>query len=277
MSLLRTKPVEDCLRDSDEPEHRLHRHLGAADLVTIGVGAVIGTGIFVLTGKAAGVHAGPAVAISFAISGLVCALAGLCYAELASTVPVAGSAYTFSYATLGELVAWIIGWDLILELALGSSTVAVGWSNYLTDLARSAHVSIPGWLGESPHNLLAGGIVLLLTAVICLGIRISSRVNMVIVAIKVAIVLLVIVAGIRFIHPGNWSPFVPPPGSRGAAGATGSPSLLQDLGFAPGSFGIGGILSGAALVFFAFIGYDVVATTAEETRRPQRDVPLGIL
>ncbi len=277
MNLLRTKPVEDCIRDTEEPAHQLSRRLGPLDLVTFGVGVVIGTGIFVLTGKAAGVQAGPAVALSFVVSGIVCALAGLCYAEFASTVPVAGSAYTFSYATLGELVAWIIGWDLVLELALGASTVAVGWSNYLTDLARSAHIAVPTALTGEHHNLLAGGIVLLLTGVICLGIRISSRVNMAIVAVKVGIVLFVIVAGLFFIHTANWSPFIPPSGTRGAAGAHGSSSLLQDLGIAPGSFGITGIFTGAALVFFAFVGYDVVATAAEETRRPQRDIPIGIL
>jgi APA family basic amino acid/polyamine antiporter len=277
MNPLRTKPIEQSIRDTEEPVHRLNRRLGPGDLVTFGVGVVIGTGIFVLTGKAAGVQAGPAVALSFVISGIVCALAGLCYAEFASTVPVAGSAYTFSYATLGELVAWIIGWDLILELALGASTVAVGWSNYFTDLARSAGITIPGWLGGEHHNLLAGAIVLLLTAVICFGIRLSSQVNMVIVAIKVSIVLFVIVAGLFYIHAANWSPFIPPSGTRGAAGATSSPSLLQDLGLAPGSFGVSGIFTGAALVFFAFIGYDVVATAAEETRNPQRDIPIGIL
>jgi basic amino acid/polyamine antiporter, APA family len=277
MNVLRTKSVEQCLRDVEEPVHRLDRRLGPGDLVTFGVGVVIGTGIFVLTGKAAGVNAGPAVALSFVVSGFVCALAGLCYAEFASTVPVAGSAYTFSYATLGELLAWIIGWDLILELALGASTVAVGWSNYLVDLARSAHLSVPGWLSGDGHDLLAGAAVLVLTAVICLGIRVSSRVNMVIVAIKVSIVLFVIVAGLFYVHAANWTPFIPPTGTRGAAGASSTPSLLQDLGIAPGSFGISGIFTGAALVFFAFIGFDIVATTAEETRHPQRDVPIGLL
>ena len=277
MDVLRTKPIEAALRDTEEPAHQLRRRLGPGDLITVGVGVVIGTGVFVLTGKAAGVQAGPAVALSFVVSGVVCALAGLCYAEFASTVPVAGSAYTFSYATLGEVVAWIIGWDLILELALGAATVAVGWSQYFTDLAGSAHIAVPGWLAGAHHDLLAGGVVLLLTAVICLGIRVSSGVNSVIVAIKVGIVLLVIIAGAFYIHPSNWSPFIPPSGTRGAAGATSSPSVLQDLGFAPGSFGVAGIFTGAALVFFAFIGYDVVATTAEEARRPQRDLPIGIL
>jgi basic amino acid/polyamine antiporter, APA family len=277
MNLLRTKSIEQSIRDTEAPAHALHRRLGALDLITFGVGVVIGTGIFVLTGKAAGVQAGPAVALSFVVSGLVCALAAICYAEFASTVPVAGSAYTFSYATLGELVAWIIGWDLILEMALGASTVAVGWVGYAVDLATSAHLTIPGWLVGEHHNLLAGGIVLLLTGIICLGITTSARVNAVIVAVKVAIVLFVIGAGAFYVHVANWSPFIPPAGSRGAPGATPSPSLLQDLGVAPGSFGISGIFTGAALVFFAYIGFDVVATAAEETRRPQRDIPIGIL
>jgi basic amino acid/polyamine antiporter, APA family len=267
MNPLRTKSIEQSIRDTEEPTHALSRRLGPLDLTTVGVGVVIGTGIFVLTGKAAGVQAGPAVAISFLMSGFVCALAALCYAEFASTVPVAGSAYTFSYATLGELIAWIIGWDLVLELALGASTVAVGWSGYAADLLRSAHVTLPGWVVGSHHNLLAAGIV----------IRTSARVNMVIVAVKVGIVLFVIGAGLFYIHTSNWSPFIPPSGTRGAPGATSSPSLLQDLGFAPGSFGVSGIFTGAALVFFAYIGFDVVATAAEETRHPQRDLPIGIL
>jgi APA family basic amino acid/polyamine antiporter len=207
----------------------------------------------------------------------VCALAALCYAEFASTVPVAGSAYTFSYASLGELIAWIIGWDLILELALGASTVAVGWSSYFADLMGEAGITIPGWAYGEGHNVLAAAIVLILTAVICLGIRVSSQVNFVFVVIKVAIVLFVIIAGIFYIKTANWSPFIPPTGSEGAAGSAASQSLLQDMGFAPGAFGISGIFTGAALVFFAYIGFDIVATAAEETKNPQRDMPIGIL
>ncbi len=277
MNLGRTKSIEQSITDTEEPDHQLRKRLGAVELTVFGVGVVIGTGIFVLTGKAAGVQAGPAIALSFAFAGIACALAALCYAEFASTVPVAGSAYTFSYASLGEFVAWIIGWDLILELALGASTVAVGWSSYFADVMKSAGVAIPGWAYGGGHNIVAAGIVLILIGVICLGIKISSQVNMVIVAVKVGIVLFIIIAGCFYIKASNYSPFIPPTGSAGAGGAQSTPSLLQDLGVSPGSFGITGIFTGAALVFFAFIGFDVVATAAEECKKPQRDMPIGIL
>src|SRR5437899_2481714 len=276
-SVFRTKPIERAIADTEVAEFRLSRRLGPLDLTIFGVGVIIGTGIFVLTGKAAGVQAGPAVALSFVIAGIACGLAALCYAEFASTVPVAGSAYTFSYATLGELIAWIIGWDLILELALGASTVAVGWSSYFVDLMRSAGWTVPEALYGEHHNLLAAAIVLIITAVLCAGIQVSARVNLIVVTIKVFVVLFVIVAGSFYVHPSNWSPFIPPSGSPTAAGAMSTPSLLQDLGFSPGSFGISGIFTGAALVFFAFIGFDIVATAAEETKDPQRDMPIGIL
>ncbi len=277
MNLTRTKTIEQSIADTEEGEHQLRKELGAFQLTVFGVGVVIGTGIFVLTGEAAGEKAGPAIAISFVFSGIACALAALCYAEFASTVPVAGSAYTFSYASLGELVAWIIGWDLILELALGASTVAVGWSTYFADVMKQAGITIPAFAYGEGHNLVAAAIVLLLTAVICVGIKVSSQVNFVFVTIKVAIVLLVIVAGLFFIDTQNWSPFVPPAGSTPAGGGEAVPSLLQDLGFSPGAFGISGIFTGAALVFFAYIGFDIVATAAEETKKPQRDMPIGIL
>ncbi len=277
MNVLRTKTVEQSIEDTDEPGHQLKKRLGPIDLTVFGIGVIIGTGIFVLTGKAAGVQAGPAVALSFVFAAIACGLAALCYAEFASTVPVAGSAYTFSYATLGELVAWIIGWDLILELALGASTVAVGWSTYFADVMKSAGITTPGWAYGEGHNLVAAAIVLILTGVICLGIKVSSRVNMVMVAIKLTVVLFVIVAGLFYIKTKNYSPFIPASGSKGAGGAQSVPSLLQDLGFAPGSFGVSGIFTGAALVFFAFIGFDIVATAAEETKNPQRDMPIGIL
>jgi basic amino acid/polyamine antiporter, APA family len=277
MSLWRTKTIERSIADTEEPMHQLRKRLGPIDLTVFGVGVVIGTGIFVLTGKAAGVQAGPAVALSFVFAGIACALAALCYAEFASTVPVAGSAYTFSYASLGELVAWIIGWDLILELALGASTVAVGWSTYFADVMKQLSITIPGWVYGNGHNLIAAVIVLILTAIICVGIKVSSQVNIVIVAIKIAIVLFVIVAGLFYIKVSNYSPFIPPAGSPPAGGAQSTPSLLQDFGFAPGSFGVTGIFTGAALVFFAFIGFDIVATAAEETSNPQRDMPIGIL
>jgi APA family basic amino acid/polyamine antiporter len=277
VNLFRTKTIEQSIADTEEPEHQLRKQLGALQLTVFGVGVIIGTGIFVLTGEAAGEKAGPAVALSFVFSGIACALAALCYAEFASTVPVAGSAYTFSYASLGELVAWIIGWDLILELALGASTVAVGWSTYFADVMNQAGVTIPGFLYGQGHNLVAAAIVLILTAVICLGIRVSSQVNLVMVVIKLAIVLLVIVAGLFFVKASNYSPFIPPSGSRAASGAAPTSSLLQDLGLAPGAFGVTGIFTAAALVFFAYIGFDIVATAAEETKKPQRDMPIGIL
>ena len=277
MNLLRTKTIEQSIADTEEGEHQLRKQLGPVQLTVFGVGVIIGTGIFVLTGEAAGEKAGPAVALSFVFSGIACALAALCYAEFASTVPVAGSAYTFSYASLGELVAWIIGWDLILELALGASTVAVGWSTYFADVADEAGITIPDWAYSDGHNLVAAVIVLILTAVICLGIRVSSQVNFVMVTIKLAIVLLVIVAGLFFIKWANYSPFVPPAGSTPAGGGESTSSLLQDIGLAPGAFGISGIFTGAALVFFAYIGFDIVATAAEETKNPQRDMPIGIL
>ncbi|GLP82378.1 amino acid permease [Mycobacterium antarcticum] len=276
MNLTRTKSVEQSIADTEESEHQLRKELGPVQLVVFGVGVILGTGIFVLTGEAAGEKAGPAIALSFVFSGIACALAALCYAEFASTVPVAGSAYTFSYASLGELTAWIIGWDLILELALGASTVAVGWSGYFVDLVSGAGIEIPGWAYGEGHNLIAAAVVLIITAVLCFGIKVSSQVNAVFVVIKVAIVLLVIIAGMFFIKMSNYSPFIPPSGSPAASGGEATPSLLQDLGMSPGAFGISGIFTGAALVFFAYIGFDIVATAAEETKNPQRDMPIGI-
>ena len=276
MNLTRTKTVEQSIADTEESDHQLRKELGPLQLTVFGVGVVIGTGIFVLTGEAAGEKAGPAISVSFVFAGIACALAALCYAEFASTVPVAGSAYTFSYASLGELVAWIIGWDLILELGLGASTVAVGWSSYFADVMKGIGITIPDFAYGDGHNLVAAAIVLILTAVLCLGIKVSSQVNLVFVVIKVSIVLLVIVAGAFFIKTANYSPFIPPSGSPAASGGGATPSLLQDLGLAPGAFGISGIFTGAALVFFAYIGFDIVATAAEETKNPQRDMPIGI-
>src|SRR3978361_2133168 len=232
MNLTRTKTIEQSLSDTEESEHQLRKELGPVQLIVFGVGVVIGTGIFVLTGEAAGEKAGPAVSLSFVFAGIACALAALCYAEFASTVPVAGSAYTFSYASLGELVAWIIGWDLILELALGASTVAVGWSGYFADLMKEIGINIPGFVYGEGHNLIAAGIVLILTAVLCVGIKISSQVNFVFVVIKVAIVLFVIIAGLFFIKMSNYSPFVPPSGSPAASGGESTPSPLQYVGLA---------------------------------------------
>jgi basic amino acid/polyamine antiporter, APA family len=272
------KSVEQSIEDTEDEEHGLRRSLGPIQLVAIGIGVIIGTGIFVLTGEAAGTVAGRAITLSFVAAAIVCALAGLCYAEFASTVPVAGSAYTFSYTSLGELVAWIIGWDLMLELAFGAATVSSGWSQYLQVVLNSApfHAHPPAWIFADHHNLMAAVIVLALTTLLCFGIRASSSVNAVIVAIKVAIVLVAIVAGLSYIKGGNYHPFVPPTGSSPAPGGSSGKTLIQELGAAPGAFGVGGIFTGAALVFFAFIGFDIVATNAEETKRPQRDVPIGI-
>ena len=275
--ILARKTIEQSIADTEEPTHSLRKRLGPLDLTVFGVGVVIGTGIFVLTGEAAATSAGPAVSISFIIAGIVCALAALCYAEFASTVPVAGSAYTFSYASLGELIAWIIGWDLILELALGAATVASGWSDYFADVMESAGWTVPSSLHGDGHNLIAALIVLILTGVISLGIKVSAQVNLVAVIVKVAIVLFVIVAGLFYIKSANYHPFIPPAGTPEAPGAESTSSLLQDMGFHPGPFGIGGVVSAAALVFFAYIGFDVVATSAEETKKPQRDLPIGII
>jgi APA family basic amino acid/polyamine antiporter len=276
----RVKSIEDSIRDTDEPEHRLKKNLSGLDLTVFGVGVIIGTGIFVLTGVVAQEQAGPAVAVSFVIAGIACGLAALCYAEFASTVPVAGSAYTFSYATFGEFVAWIIGWDLVLELALGAATVSVGWSGYLAQMLSDIGITLPSSIAgeEARFNIPAIAIALAMTGVLVLGIKLSSRVTAVIVAIKVAIVLLIIAVGVFYLQAENYTPFVPPaqPAPEGASGWD-APLVQTLFGFAPGVFGWGGVIAGASIVFFAFIGFDIVATAAEETRDPERDMPRGIL
>src|SRR4051812_18581002 len=208
----RVKSVEESIRDTEEPDHQLKKNLSALDLTVFGVGVIIGTGIFVLTGEVAKTDSGPAVAISFVIAGIVCGLAAICYAEFASTVPVAGSAYTFSYATFGELVAWIIGWDLVLELALGAATVAVGWSGYLNQLLGDLGIPLPESIaGETARfNIPAIFIALVMTGILILGIKLSARVTSVIVAIKLLIVLLVIVVGVFYVKAANYHPFIPP-------------------------------------------------------------------
>ncbi|MCM2576956.1 amino acid permease [Streptomyces meridianus] len=280
---LRTKSVEQSIKDTEEPEHALRRSLSALDLTVFGVGVIIGTGIFVLTGAVAKENAGPATALAFVVAGIVCALAALCYAEFASTVPVAGSAYTFSYASLGELAAWIIGWDLILEFALGTAVVAVGWSGYIRSLMDNIGWSLPQALsGTSDEtgfgfDLLAFLLVLLLTGILVAGMKLSARVTQVVVAIKVTVVLIVIVAGAFFIDSANYDPFVPP--AKGTVEGAGlqAPLIQLMFGYEPTNFGVQGIFTAAAVVFFAFIGFDIVATAAEETRNPQRDMPRGIL
>ncbi|MDM7832527.1 amino acid permease [Cellulomonas edaphi] len=278
MSILRTKSVEQSLADADEPEFQLKRSLSALDLVVFGVGVVIGAGIFTLTGRAAHETAGPAIVISFVIAAVCCTLAAMCYAEFASTVPVSGSAFTFSYASLGEIFAWIIGWDLILEMFLGASVVAQGWSAYLALLLENLGITVPAEISSGGTvDLLAIGLVVVLGVLITIGIKESMRVNIVLVAIKLFIVLFVIVAGIGFISTANYHPFIPPAQPSEAANGLTQPLVQALLGFEPTVFGIGGIFAGAALVFFAYIGFDVVATTAEETRNPQRDLPIGII
>ncbi len=281
--LLRTKPVEQSIRDTEEPEHALRKSLSALDLTVFGVGVVIGTGIFVLTGQVAKAYAGPGVALAFVTSGVVCALAALCYAEFASTVPVAGSAYTFSYASIGELPAWIIGWDLVLELALGCAVVAVGWSGYIRSLMDTAGLTLPHALagtsesGGFGFDLMACLLVLAVTAVLVVGMKLSARVTSLIVAVKVVVVLIVIFAGLAYVKSANYHPFLPPAQPTGGSGGLRAPLVQLMSGYTPTTFGVWGVFSAAAVVFFAFIGFDIVATAAEETHRPQRDVPRGIL
>ncbi len=284
MGIMRTKSVEQSIRDTEEPEFRLSKSLGALDLTVFGIGVIIGTGLFVLTGEAAAGYAGPAIALSYVVAGVACALAALCYAEFASTVPVAGSAYTFSYASLGEFVAWLIGWDLILEFTLGAATVAKGWSGYLVNVLDLMGITVPAGLAADPtgegfsHDFLAVLVILAMTAILVFGIKLSSRVNQVITAIKILVTLFIIGFGVWFIDAANLSPFIPSPKPGGDAYGTGLDAyLLPSLFGIDTRFGLVGIFTGAALVFFAYIGFDIVATTSEEARNPQRDIPIGIL
>ncbi|MGU3585545.1 amino acid permease [Rhodococcus sp. C26F] len=272
--LLRAKSVEQSIRDTDEPDSRLRKDLTAWDLIVFGVAVVIGAGIFTLTARTAGNVAGPSVSLAFVFAAIACALAALCYAEFASTVPVAGSAYTYSFATFGEFVAWIIGWDLILEFALAAAVVAKGWSLYLHEVVA---VSSSVMIGPVKIDWGAILIVAVIGVLLATGTKLSSRVSLVITSIKIAVVVFVVVLGAFYIETENYSPFVPP----SEAGDTGE-GLHQSLfSFATGAggstFGWYGLLAAASLVFFAFIGFDVVATTAEETRNPQKAVPIGIL
>jgi Amino acid transporters len=283
MQLLRKKSVEQSIRETEEPEHQLRKSLGPIDLIVFGIGVIIGTGIFVLTGVAAATKAGPAISISFVIAGIACGLAALCYAEFASSIPVAGSAYTFSYASLGELIAWIIGWDLVLEFMVGAAAVSIGWSQYFQAVLHSLGLGLPVTIaGGGAHgailDLPAAMIVLILTAILVLGIRLSSRFNLVVTSIKLGVLAFFIIIGIFYIKVANWQPFIPP-----AQPVPGNNSILQTPLFqvltgAPQTiYGWAGIFSGAATVFFAYIGFDVVATTAEETKNPQRNMPIGII
>lgn len=282
MSLWSKKPLSVLMQEaSAEGEHTLKRSLTAMNLTLLGIGAIIGAGIFVLTGTAAAQHAGPAIVLSFVFAGLGCAFAGLCYAEFASMIPIAGSAYTYGYATLGELLAWIIGWDLILEYLFAASTVAVGWSGYFVQLLGDLGITIPTALANAPfsvegtHTLVPTGaivnlpaviLVLVMTTLLVLGIRESARLNNLIVYLKVGIVLLVIGFGFFYVDAANWSPFIPPQLTDAATGAP-----------VAGKFGWSGIFAGAGVIFFAYIGFDAVSTAAQEARNPQRDLPIGIL
>jgi basic amino acid/polyamine antiporter, APA family len=274
MKVFRRKSIH-ALQAEARTDNSLNRALGALNLTTLGIGAIIGTGIFVLTGQVAAKNAGPAVILSFILAGIASIFAALCYAEFASVVPMAGSAYTYGYATLGEIVAWIIGWDLILEYALGAVSVAIGWSGYVVSFLRDIGINFPcaysaarGVLVTCPDgssilatfNLPAVLIIAAVTVLLIVGIKESARVNDIIVLVKVAVLLLFVVGASRAVHPANWHPFIPDavPGLRGA-------------------FGWGGVTTGAGVVFFAYIGFDAVSTAAQEAKHPQRDLPIGII
>jgi basic amino acid/polyamine antiporter, APA family len=284
--LFERKPLALLLEEM-KGENRLRRILGPVTLTSLGVGAIIGTGIFVLTGVAAHDKAGPALILSFALAGIACIFAALCYAEFASMVPVAGSAYTYAYATLGELFAWIIGWDLVLEYAVASSAVAHGWSAHFHDLLMSIGIQIPQKLSSAPvdfdpekgrffatgayFDLMAIVITLVITVILVKGIRESASFNAAMVGVKLVIVLFVIVVGVFYINPNNWKPFAP-------YGYTGVSFFGHTLFGQTGKGGAPlGALAGAAIIFFAYIGFDSVSTHAEEAKKPQRDVPIGII
>ena len=282
-SVLRTKPVEDVIAQAADPVegsghegavHRLARRLTAKDLMGFGIGIVIGTGIFTLTGVEAKQHAGPGVVISFGIAGLVSLLAALCYAEMASAVPTAGSAYTYAYATIGEIFAWIIGWDLILEFALGAAVVARGWSGYLANL-----FDLPPTLFSEKATVNIGAIAIVLVpgAVATVGIRESARVTNALVVVKVAICAFVVIAGLFFVDKANLTPFIPAsqPVEKGTSGLA-QPLSQAVFGLEPTAFGFAGVLTAAAVVFFAYTGFEAGANLGEETRNPSRDLPVGL-
>ncbi len=297
-NLFLTKSLTDLLQEANDNKSGLKKTLTGLNLTTLGIGAIIGAGIFVLTGQAAAQYAGPAIVLSFIISGIACAFAGLCYAEFASMIPISGSAYTYSYATLGEFLAWIIGWDLILEYLFAASTVSVGWSGYVVSFLKDFGIFIPtaftaatgsvlvevpklGWqqltenlsagllaqgisVDSLPHvtaiiNLPAMFIIAALTLLLIIGIRESANFNNIMVIVKVAVIIMFIAIGIAFVQAGNWHPFIP-----------------ENTG-EWGHFGWSGVLRGAGVIFFAYIGFDAVSTAAQESKNPQRDMPIGIL
>ena len=273
--LFQTKSIESMRVELESEKNPLRRVLGPLDLTLIGVGGIIGAGIFVLTGHAAAQYAGPAIVLSLILAGLACAFSGLCYAEFASMIPIAGSAYTYAYTTLGEFLAWIIGWDLILEYSLGATAVAIGWSGYVVSFLADLGIQLPAILSRAPYdfnpetnlwsatgaffNLPAALVVLAITLLLLRGIKESAGVNRVVVILKVLVVLIFILAGLFFLKPSLWKPFIP--------------ANTGTFGF----YGISGVFRGAGVIFFAYLGFDAVSTTAQEARNPQKDMPIGIL
>jgi len=267
--LMGRKSVDDII-ESGEGEQQLSKTLGALSITAMGIGAIIGAGIFVLTGTAAAQYAGPGIMLSFVLGGIACAFVGLCYAEMAALIPVAGSSYTYTYATLGEFFAWLIGWDLILEYAMGAATVAVGWSGYVTSILKDVGIAIPAQVAHAPGTPIDGGgtalfnlpavlIVGLITLLLMRGTKESARFNNIMVAVKLTVVVAFIALGWGHVDAANWKPLIPD----------------NDGTF--GHFGYSGLLRGAGVVFFAFIGFDAVSTAAQEARKPQKDMPIGIL
>jgi len=265
-NLFGTKSLSRIIAESEGGEHHLKKTLGPVNLVALGIGAIIGAGLFSLTGIAAADNAGPAVVLSFVVAAIGCAFAGMCYSEFSTMIPIAGSAYTYAYATMGELLAWIIGWDLVLEYAVGAATVSVSWSSYVAKLLHSFSIELPPSLIHCPWdptpgiiNLPAVLIVCAISILLMIGISESARVNAVIVVVKVTIVIVVIAVGYTFIKPENYVPFIPP--NTGTFG----------------EFGLSGVMRAAAVIFFAYIGFDAVSTAAQEAKKPQRDMPIGII
>jgi len=274
MSLFATKPLSRIFEESEAGEHQLKRTLGPGSLVALGIGAIIGAGLFSLTGIAAAENAGPAIVLSFMLAAVGCAFAGMCYSEFSTMIPIAGSAYTYSYATMGELIAWIIGWDLVLEYAVGAATVSISWSSYVISLLHDMGIALPYELIASPWqpvvlpdgqtvygiiNLPAVLIVVLISLLLMTGIQESATVNSIVVVLKVSVVIVFVLVGWNYMKPANHVPFIPP--NTGVFG----------------EFGWSGIVRAAGVIFFAYIGFDAVSTAAQEAKRPQRDMPIGII
>jgi len=274
MDLFATKSIARLTADAEDKDHSLKRTLGPGQLIALGIGAIIGAGLFSLTGIAAGEHAGPAVVFSFVLAAFACAFAGICYSEFATMIPISGSAYTYAYATMGELLAWIIGWDLVLEYSVASATVSISWSSYVVAILQDFGINLPATLVASPWqpvkladgstvygimNLPAVLIVCAVSLLLIVGIKESAGVNAVLVALKVSVVVVFIIAGWGYMKPANHVPFIPP--NTGTFG----------------EFGWSGIVRGAGIIFFAFVGFDAVSTAAQETKKPQRDMPIGII